>query len=180
MVFLEFRAMNLLNDCTYLVNRKYKNVIFRVPLSMVVDYKGFRCIVISSPPINGDETLVVGPSLNEGSYKVNKIIEEDLKTIGQNMNLKEHKFSLEDKGTTLDVSLSILVEVHKTNIDLTDIDTNNDGNTSYISHENDKSPSDKKELDCYYLMNTSEIIPVDIDIDATAPASFLRRLRYII
>ena len=169
--------MNLLNDCTYLVNRKYKNVIFRVPLSMVVDYKGFRCIVISSPPINGDETLIVGPSLNEGSYKVNKIIEEDLKTIAQNMNLKEHKFSLEEKGTTLDVSLSILVEVHKTNIDLTEIENNNDGNTSYIS---DKSGVDKKELDCYYLMNTSEIIPVDIDIDANAPASFLRRLRYII
>lgn len=173
---IEFRAMNLLNDHTYIINRKYNNVFLRVPLSMIIDYKGFRCLIISSPPLNGDETLFIGPSITEGSYKANKNIEEDLRYIAKNINVKEHKFILEEKGITIDVPLSILMEVHKTSIDVTDVEIC-DSNTSYTLQENDKDSIEKKEMTCFYIMNTSEVIPVDIDVDAPGPASFLKRLR---
>ena len=160
------------------MNRNHNSVFIRVPLSIVVDYKGFRCLVVSSPPINGDETLFTGPSLNEGSYKINKAIDDDLKHISKNMNLKNHKYLLEEKGTSVDIPLSVLVEVHKVTLNLKEIEENPEENTSYLFQHGKKMISAKKDLECYYMINTAEVIPIDVDAEATGPASFLKRLRY--
>jgi len=173
---LEFRAMEILNDALYLLNKNHGDVVYRVPLSVIVDYKGFRCLVLSTPPINNEDTLFQGPLVSEGTYRVNKTIEEDLRYLAKSLNLKEHKFFLDDKLASINIFLSVFAEIHKVVFTGYDDDKKN----ALLEENGDKLTfSEKKNPDSFYLMKTADIFPVDIDLESRGPTSFLKRLRYI-
>jgi len=171
----EFRAMDILNDTLYLLNKKNRDVTYRVPTSVLVDYKGFRCLVLSAPPFN-EETLHLGPLLSTGGYRANTNIEDDLKYIANTIHLKEHTYTLGDRETPVNVSLSVFTEVHKV------IFTGYDEEKKEQLHQPQQVEgrltfSEKKNPDCYYFMNVSDIFPVDLDLDAQNSNSLLNRLR---
>lgn len=169
--------MDILNDVLYLLNKKYQDVAYKVPLSCIVDYKGFRCLVLSTPPVNNEDTLIQGPLLSEGTFRVNKNVEEDLLYICGALNLKDHKFVLDDKVASIHVFLSIFTEIHKCLF----VGYEDEKNLSKIikedTGEGKRTFSEKKNPDCLYIMKTGDILPLDMDIHAKGPVSFIKRLR---
>jgi len=171
----EFRAMDILNDTLYMLNKQNRDVTYRVPTSVIVDYKGFRCLVLSSPPFN-EETLHLGPLLSTGGYRTNKNIEDDMKYIANSIHLKEHTYTLGDRET-LDVSLSVFTEVHKIIFSGYDEEKNEATRNQAPQLEGKLTFSEKKNPDCYYFMSVADIFPIDLDLDAKHSTSFLNRLR---
>lgn len=64
----EFRANEMVSDAFFLLSKKYNEFNFRVCLYCIVDYKGFRILANSMAPLDGDRTLVHGPS-TDGIYR---------------------------------------------------------------------------------------------------------------
>ena len=52
--------MDVLADILYGLSRKDADVKLRVPLSCIIDYKGFRCIAIAKVPVNAMQGLMLG------------------------------------------------------------------------------------------------------------------------
>ena len=65
-----------------MINKGYKNFIYRVPMSVIVDYKGFRAFIFSSMPRDGENKLIHGPNSKDQSYKYSREMERDLEMIG--------------------------------------------------------------------------------------------------
>eukprot|EP01091_Cochliopodium_minus_P010304 TRINITY_DN2695_c0_g1_i1.p1 TRINITY_DN2695_c0_g1~~TRINITY_DN2695_c0_g1_i1.p1 ORF type:complete len:1486 (+),score=324.52 TRINITY_DN2695_c0_g1_i1:248-4459(+) len=62
-----------------------------VPFSSIIDYRGYRLLVMSILPINKEKTLIYGSS--DSGYKVSNRggkIDELVRTIGQNLGICEH------------------------------------------------------------------------------------------
>ena len=47
--------MNYLNDTCFTIRQLDKNFRIKVPLSCVVEYLGFKALVVAKPPTNYDE-----------------------------------------------------------------------------------------------------------------------------
>ena len=67
----------------------------RVPLSVLIDYKGFRCLAVGQIPIMASS----GPML--GFYQGNYVSDQELKNtfmkVGQLLHLKENKNAVENQ-----------------------------------------------------------------------------------
>jgi len=147
----DLRAANLLNDITLRMNKNYKDLVFRVPLATVIDYKGFRCFVTTQRPTRGEETLQVGPIRSTGGYRVNPLLVNDLKRMAEIINMKEHQFISKDKAKSIKVPLSIFTEVHK--------------------HSFDKG-------DFYYFSKAGDIYPLDVNVEEMNKVCSAKRLRH--
>lgn len=67
--------MDHLNDAVIQFDKECKEVLFRVPLSMIIDYRGIRCIVTCDPPlIKDDDAIRLGPNEFEGVYREDPVI----------------------------------------------------------------------------------------------------------
>jgi hypothetical protein len=47
----EFQSMNILFDSLFILSKKEDQYRLRVPLSSILDYKGFRCLAVGIIPI---------------------------------------------------------------------------------------------------------------------------------
>ena len=190
----EFRALDLLADTLFLLKKQNKNFNIRVPLCSIICYKGMRAIVISHPPINGFETLMVGPD-DLGDYRSSQTITQDLMTIANALNLKPHKFEWDPKMRSFPVILSLFTEVHQARLEewdefksmMTVIPAPGENfNSGGISSGGFSSINTQVSLTyqstiqpSYYLMKLADVFPVDIDINSKDPSHFIKRLRYI-
>ena len=71
---------------------KYK---LRVPLSVLIDYKGFRCIAIGKIQILPGTGPVLG--FHQRTYQVDQELKSTFSKVGQLLHLKENKDVKEDK-----------------------------------------------------------------------------------
>jgi len=107
--------LDYLNDAIISLNRSYDEVLFRVPLSMVIDYRGLRCFITCDPPLVKDETaLILGPNKFEGFYKEDEYISKDLYKVADYLGLKEHDYQLTELNqqdpTTINLSVHNMVK----------------------------------------------------------------------
>lgn len=58
--------MDVLAGVLYGLSNKDDKVKFRVPLSTIIDYKGFRCLAIAKVPVKGNQSPLLG--FYEGNY----------------------------------------------------------------------------------------------------------------
>jgi hypothetical protein len=85
--------MDVMFDTLYLLSKPESIAKLRSPLSALVDYKGFRALVIASIPI----TPSLGPTV--GFYPDGKYLPRDLKVkqelahVGDILNLKENRIN---------------------------------------------------------------------------------------
>ena len=47
----QFLSMDVLADVLYMLSKKDAEVKLRVPLSALIDYKGFRCLAVAKVPV---------------------------------------------------------------------------------------------------------------------------------
>lgn len=188
----EFRAFDVLADTLFLLKKKNKNFNIRVPLACLVGYKGIRSLVVSQPPINGFETLTVGPGPN-GDYRFNQIIAQDLMAVASATNLKPHKFEWDPRMKSFPVILSLFTEVHQARVEEWDeiksivipsipgADQENKsitlGMPSLTISPAIVNPNPVVFQPLYYMMKVADIFPVDIDINSNDPSHFIKRLR---
>jgi len=196
----EFRAFDLLGDTLFLLKKKNKNFNIRVPLCCLLSYKGIQALIISQPPINGFDTLTVGP-VPSGDYRFNQIIAQDLISVANALNLKPHKFEWDPRMKSFPVILSLFTEVHQAKLEEwdelkaivipwmpgADLDGRSTALLSGISTPGLMTPSISTISNqpislnlptTYYLMKLADIFPVDIDINSNDPSHFIKRLRY--
>ena len=192
----EFRAFDLLADTLFLLKKKNKNFNIRVPLCCLIGYKGIRALVVSQPPINGFDTLTVGPGPN-GDYRFNQIIAQDMLSVANALNLKPHKFEWDPRMKSFPVTLSLFTEVHQAkqedwdelkaimipSIPGADLDKLDNKITSGMLTPGISTPIipsiSVNMTPLYYLMKVADIFPVDIDINSNDPSHFIKRLRSI-
>jgi hypothetical protein len=67
--------------------KKNGGIEMRVPLATLIKYKGYKALCVMNIPISGDYTIVYGLP-NEGSFKINSSISDELKDICKGLNLK--------------------------------------------------------------------------------------------
>ena len=85
----EFSSYNALFDAIYLANTREAKQRIRVPLSAIVDYKGFRGLVLAVPPIQPEKGLAFGFD-QEFQFKIADFtLKYELSLVGQVLNLEE-------------------------------------------------------------------------------------------
>ena len=62
----QFSSMDILADVLYGLSMKDAEVKLRVPLSAIIDYKGFRCLAIAKVPVKSNQGPMLG--FHEGRY----------------------------------------------------------------------------------------------------------------
>ena len=84
----QFLSMDIMFDVLFLLSKHDAEHKLRVPISSLIEYKGFRCLAIGMIPILPGQ----GPTL--GFYQGNYTSEADLKSafinVGETLNLKEN------------------------------------------------------------------------------------------
>ena len=108
----EFNSMDVIWDTLYVLSKDEETQQIRVPLSVLMDYKGFRCIAIGLVPFN-EYSLRLGIN-NENCYIKNQKYIKVINDIGEILGLKDVKCIF--KGFTfhenIPVSTHIKVYAH--------------------------------------------------------------------
>jgi hypothetical protein len=86
----EFRSYDVLFDSIYLANTVEAKHRIRVPLSSIVDFKGFRAIVLAVPPICPEKGVSFGFNKSSAHFEcIDYSIKMELHLVGEVLNLKE-------------------------------------------------------------------------------------------
>ena len=156
--------MDVMFDTLYLLSKPDSTAKLRSPLSALVDYKGFRALVIASIPI----TPTLGPTV--GFYPDGKYLPRDLKVkqelayVGDVLNLKENRINQKGQGAQFEsVPVSFFVKVYNY------LDPKNEGNEDKDPDTPTKKSQEYHFTDLhyleepYYVLNTAEVFPFDSD-----------------
>jgi tetratricopeptide (TPR) repeat protein len=157
----EFRAADTVADALFLLARR-EQVTLRVPLTCVVDYKGFRVLAVACAPVDGDRTLVHGPT-QEGVYQTCVSLYKQLTLLAQVLNLKEHKFEWNQRMEPAYVHLSAFLQLHATR-GYRDLD-------SFLRDTAGEETANTSDL--HYLLRLADLLPVD----AAQDLDFSKRIR---
>ena len=156
--------------------------------------------MISQPPINGFDTLTVGPGPS-GDYRFNQIIAQDLMSVANALNIKPHKFEWDPRMKSFPVILSLFTEVHQAKqedwdelksimiANIPGADLERDMKISSVAStpgllntplggSTAMGNSVVNVVPLYYFMKVADIFPVDIDINSNDPSHFIKRLRF--
>lgn len=63
------------------------------------------------PPIDGDRTLIHGPT-TDGNYRVKPEIYNHLEMVSDLLNLKQHRFEWDNRYTPVYIHLSAFTQLH--------------------------------------------------------------------
>jgi len=157
----EFRAADTVVDALFLLARR-EQVTLRVPLTCIVDYKGFRVMAVACAPVDGDRTLVHGPT-QEGVYQTCVGVYKQLTLLAQVLNLKEHKFEWNPRMEPAYVHLSAFLQLHATR-GYRDLD-------SFLLDTAGEKTANTSDL--HYLLRLADLLPVD----AVQDLDFSKRIR---
>lgn len=95
----EFLSMDVMFDALFLLSKPEASHKLRVPLSALVDYKGFRAVAIACIPIYPQQ----GPSIgffSDGKYVPHdQKLKQELIYVGDVLNLKENRISQKGYNT---------------------------------------------------------------------------------
>lgn len=151
--------MDTMFDALFLLSKHDSENKLRVPLSALIDYKGFRCIAIGLIPILPS----LGPFLgfNNGEYIPT---DADLKSIftnvGETLNLQEHQVVVNSEPQTVPVSqFAKIYNFSQTQEDKLKNNQNYASKQSNKFHFNELDYMEKP----FYVLKTSEIFPYDAE-----------------
>jgi len=169
----EFLSLDYMIDILFALAKSSSDCNLRVPLSCLVDYKGFRAIVYALIPLNEAGSPVLGLDEKGMYYNVNtQGILKQLSNIAQALNLREHTFFY--KGTTepVKVSLSPLIQIYKRDNDKKmHIEDDEDEVRFFLLEKRREMDFHIYELDydedVYYLLKIFEIFPLDCGNELT-------------
>ena len=164
----EFRASNWISDISYILGKSSNNFPMRVPLSCIVDFRGFRALVSGMAPLEGDRTLMHGPK-SDGVYLVDTNIYPYLSELSKKARVKQHNFEWNTKIGPCFVHLSAFIEFHRT-LGYRELE-------SYVQESLGSQNVENFSIeDHIYMQNLGFIFPVDNNGESNS-IDFSKRLR---
>ena len=158
----EFNTFNLLFNALYLLSKPNEDCNIRVPLSCIIDYKGFRGLAIACMPLNKELDPVVGLT-SDNIYRETILegIAKQLPSLGKLLNIKDHSFTFVKATQPIHVWLSALAEIHRRD----NTQTIEDEELLKLKKEKPEWDLSNYEIDynkdVYYALKTYEILPID-------------------
>lgn len=161
--------MDVLADVLYDLSSKDADVKLRVPLSALIDYKGFRCLAVAKVSVR--ESL--GPAIGfdqSGKYvplEASAGLADAFMAVGDELNLAPNAVaSGREMGQGSErVPVSMFAAVYKMSGEKDGLSTHNDepSKKSTTYHFNELNYMEQKQL--HYVLKTSEIFPLDYEND---------------
>lgn len=117
----EFKALNYLNDICYSLKSVDKNFRLKVPLACIIEYMGFKALVIAQPPSSLDESSLAYGALGDKSYKSSGKLDREVEALGRTLAIKPHFFTWKAsevrritimEGKKTGIYLSVFTEIH--------------------------------------------------------------------
>ncbi len=166
----EFLSVDVLFDALFTLNKPKAEHNLRVPLSCLVDYKGFRAIVYGVVPLTEGLDPILGLG-EDGIYheKSTHWVTKQMPYVADVLNLGVYNFFFKNDTEPTRVAISPLMEVHR-----------RDNTKASVEDEDAEEFAEKrKEMDfhiyeldydedVYYVLKTSEIFPVDVPMQGKA------------
>jgi tetratricopeptide (TPR) repeat protein len=153
----EFRSTQLLNEAIFFLNKE-NDFALKIPLTALIDFKGFRILAVSIVPIDTSLTIIHG--LKEIDYFLSdSSLFESLSSLSQLLNVKEQVFQW-DSGIVPVTHLSVFSQIHES--------------LGYCEIENLEGYVEENKF--LYITQTADILPLDLDFN-TIPSDFTKRLR---
>eukprot|EP01022_Parablepharisma_sp_SALTPOND_P010992 TRINITY_DN1454_c0_g2_i1.p1 TRINITY_DN1454_c0_g2~~TRINITY_DN1454_c0_g2_i1.p1 ORF type:complete len:1135 (-),score=143.33 TRINITY_DN1454_c0_g2_i1:10055-13459(-) len=163
----EFLSLDIMFDVLFILSKPRSDYNIRIPLSCLVDYKGFRAIVYGLIPLNEDTEPVLGMGEDGVYHSANaQGLLKQIPFIKDVLNLAEHTFLYKGTVEPVKVPLSPLIEMHKrNNIKKAPEEEEEEGEGFGCWEKRKEMDFHIYELDydedVYYLLKTSEIFPAD-------------------
>ncbi|OMJ73494.1 hypothetical protein SteCoe_27794 [Stentor coeruleus] len=153
----EFRASDILQDAVFFL-AKTADFPVRVPLSSIVDFKGFRAYVVAVIPLDTELTVIHGLKTQD-YYQTENALYTHLNSLTELLNIKSAPFQWE--GGIVPVGyLSVFTQFHES--------------LGYSKIEDLENYTDSTSQ--IYITRVSEILPLDMDF-SNPPLEFVNRLR---
>ncbi len=178
----EFLSLDILFDALYILSKPKADYNLRIPLSCLVDYKGFRVLVYGLIPINETLDPVLGLSA-DGIFHEATLPEvaKQMPYLAEVLNLKDHSFYFKKATQPMHVQLSPLIEVHRR--DNTQANSEDDADAGDASEKKKEMDFHIYELDydedVYYILKSSEIFPVDYSLQDRKPYDVYLRPEFV-
>lgn len=165
----EFRSSNMMFNTLYSAGKSESKVkACRVPLMCLIDYKGFRALVMALAPIEVERTLMHG-SKSDGIFIMNQSLYPALSIISKALNLREHIFEWNSRIGPVYVHLSVFTELHKS-LGYQDLE-------DFVKETLGKDvPEDKSLENHLYFMKLADLLPVDYSLTEDS-TDFTKRMR---
>ena len=157
----EFNSMDIFWDTLYILSKDEESRQLRIPLSTLMDYKGFRWIAIGLIPLK-EYSLKLGINSENTFIKDQRLIKE-MSEIGEILGLKDVKWIF--KGYTVHESIPVSAHIkiytisQNSIIDNQNIDTKM--NVTDEHHFFELQYQFKKGFDIGYVFNTKYIYPLE-------------------
>ncbi|KAL4500447.1 hypothetical protein ABPG72_003398 [Tetrahymena utriculariae] len=174
----QFRILNSISS-SYIKIRKYDPTYsLRVPLSVLVDYLGFKILVYARPQY--EKNIVYGPDIEkDGSFvgykKVQKYeqkIQEDAEKLRQRLRIKPHYFGWKH-DEPIECILTFETEIHKSAGDRVT-------KSNLVKYQKDTILIDQdKEEDQFYIENYNDFFPINSFLDCQFNKNQMRYPRKI-
>eukprot|EP00826_Nyctotherus_ovalis_P029168 TRINITY_DN23004_c0_g1_i2.p1 TRINITY_DN23004_c0_g1~~TRINITY_DN23004_c0_g1_i2.p1 ORF type:complete len:492 (+),score=120.39 TRINITY_DN23004_c0_g1_i2:111-1478(+) len=154
----EFRAFSFLCDALCVLSKPKEDHSIRVPLSCVVDYKGFRGLAVGAMSL-GEELDPVSGLSPDGVYRESILegIAKQLPSLGKLLNIKDHDFMFLEATQPVHIWLSPLAELHRRDNKEKDCEVKKGREWDLRMYETELNK------DLYYLLKTHEIFPTNYD-----------------
>lgn len=143
----EFRALQMIHEAVFFLNSEQEFPL-KVPLAALVDFKGFRVLVLSVIPLDTNLTVVHGLKDPE-FFLAEHGVYPYLSQLCQLLNIKEHSFQWESGIEPL-IHLSVFTQVHES--------------LGYAAIEDLENYVEEEKI--YYLTQTADILPLDLDFNS--------------
>ena len=154
----EFRARDLLQEAVFFLSRSEPSFRLRLPLSCIVDFRGFRALVTAVVPLDSELTVLHG--LKKPNYYLSEpSLYGNLSSLARVLNIRPQVLQWEHGKVPL-VHLSVFTQIHES--------------FGYSRIEELEGASEGDSV--MYVTHTSEILPIDMDFGC-APRGFMERLR---
>lgn len=117
-----FRILRSIAANCLKIRKSDPQFLLRVPLSVIVEYRGFKVLIQAKPSY--ESNLVFGPVISEGVFKeykkLSKYMEkiaEDSEKLGKKMRIKPHFFAWKRDLQPHQCILTFETEIHKSSGD---------------------------------------------------------------
>jgi len=179
----EFLSMDIMFDALYVLSKPKSDYNLRIPLSCLIDYKGYRALVYGVIPLNESLEPILGLS-EDGVYHEISIqgVARQIPLIADVLNLKDHYFLFKEHTRPVHIYISPLIEVHRRDNTKTNSDDEGD-NEDLFSERIKEMDFHVSELDydedVYYVLKTTEIFPADYAMQERKPYDLYLRPEFM-
>jgi hypothetical protein len=102
--------MDIFFDTLFIVSKHENTNQLRIPLSCILDYKGFRCLAMGVVPVHSEYTLRLGLN-SENKFKNDHKFMKILSIVGDILCLKEVKYIFQSRTVHDSIPISLYIKV---------------------------------------------------------------------